>query len=95
MIKFENKYIINKIKLLNVDKTHGHDDTSIRMLKICDIAVVELLSIIFNIDINQSMFPDIRKKSKICPIHKRRDKQIINNYRPASLLPICEKIFEG
>ena len=59
------------------------------MLKICDTAIVEPLSIIFNNCINQSLFPDIWKKSNICPIHKKGDKQIINNYRP-----ICGKIFE-
>ena len=34
------------------------------------------------------------KKSNICPIHKKGDKQVINNYRPVSLLPICGKVFE-
>ena len=34
------------------------------------------------------------KKSNIIPVHKKSDKQIIDNYRPVSLLPICGKIFE-
>ena len=34
------------------------------------------------------------KKSVICPIHKKGVKQIINNYGPVSLLPICGKIFQ-
>ena len=34
------------------------------------------------------------KKSNTCPIHKKGDKQKVNNYRPLSLLPICGKIFE-
>ena len=34
------------------------------------------------------------KKSNICPIHKKGDKQVINNYRPLSLLPICGNVFE-
>ena len=34
------------------------------------------------------------KKSIICPIHKKGVKQIINNYGPVSLLPICGKIFQ-
>ena len=63
------------------------------MLKICDIAIAEPLSIISISCINQSMFPDIWKKSNICPIHKKGNKQFFNNYTPVSLLPICGKIF--
>ena len=32
--------------------------------------------------------------TNIVPVHKKVDKQILNNYRPVSLLPICEKILE-
>ena len=28
------------------------------------------------------------------PVHKKGDKEILKNYRPVSLLPICRKIFE-
>ena len=55
---------------------------------------MEPLTIIFNSCINQSMFPDIWKKSNISHIHKKGGKQTINNYRPLSLLPVCGKIFE-
>ena len=63
------------------------------MLKICDTAIAEPLSIILNNCINQSMFPDIWKKSNICPTHIKGYKQLINNQRLV-LLPICGKIFE-
>ena len=33
-------------------------------------------------------------KYNIIPVHKKGDKQIIDNYRPVSLLPVCGKIFE-
>ena len=93
-VKFEDTEIINIIRSLNVSKAYGHDDISIRMLQICDSAIVKPLSIIFNNCITQSIFPDIWKKSNICPIHKKGDKQAINNYRPVSLLPICGEILE-
>ena len=93
-VKFEDTEIINIIRSLNVSKAYGHDDISIRMLQICDSAIVKPLSIIFNNCITQSIFPDIWKKSNICPIHKKGDKQAISNYRPVSLLPICGKILE-
>ena len=34
------------------------------------------------------------KKSNICPIHKKGDKQVIHNYKPVSRLPISGKVFE-
>ena len=34
------------------------------------------------------------KKSDIIPVHKKNVKQLVNNYRPISLLPIFGKIFE-
>ena len=78
----------------DIGKVHGHDNISIRMLKICDSAIAEPLSILLNNCMNQSMFPDIWKRWNICPIHKKGDSQIISNYRPVSLLLICGKIFE-
>ena len=45
LIKFMNKDT-NIIRSLNEDKAHGHDNISIRMLKICDTAIVEPLSIL-------------------------------------------------
>ena len=40
------------------------------------------------------VFPDIWKKANIIPIHKKNQKNLLKNYRPVSLLPICSKIFE-
>ena len=90
LIKFEKNDIINNIIIsLNEDKVRGHDNISIRTLKICDTGIVETLSIIFNNCINQSMVPDNWKKLNISPFHKNDDKQTINNYRPVPLLPIA------
>ena len=82
------------IRNLNVNKAHGHDDISIRMLKICDSVVTEPLSILFKNCINCKIFPNVWKMSHIIPTYKKNDNHYINNYRPVSLLPICSKIFE-
>ena len=82
------------IRNLDISKTHGFDDISIRMVKLCDDSLVKPLSKAFQKCINSGVFPDSWKKSNIVPIHKKNDKQLINNYRPVSLLAICSKILE-
>ena len=44
--------------------------------------------------INSGIFPNIWKKSNVVPVHKKGDKQVVDNYRPVSLLPIFGKILE-
>ena len=48
----------------------------------------------FRNSIKSSCYPDIWKKSNIIPLHKTNDKQLVENYRPISLLPIFGKTFE-
>ena len=91
---FKEEEIFKIIRSLNVNKAHGHDDISIRMIKICDKSLLKPLIIIFENSIKSSCYPDIWKKSNIIPVHKKNDKRLVNNYRPISLLPIFGKIFE-
>ena len=62
--------------------------------KICDQSIVKPLSIIYQNCHNTGTFSDIWKKSNIVPVHKKSDKQIANNCRPVSLLPVYGKILE-
>ena len=82
------------IQNLGSNKAHGHDNISIRMLKICGDSIYEPLEIIFRQALLTAVFSSEWKKGNIVPVHKKSDKQNIKNYRPVSLLPICGKIFE-
>ena len=93
-ISFNDQVILNVIHSLNINKTHGFDDLSIRLLKICDSSIVRPLSIIFKNCLQNGSFPNNWKKSNVVPSDKKGDKQLLQNYRPVSLLPICGKIFE-
>ena len=64
------------------------------MLKLCDDSLCRPLELIFKDCLTNGIFPSDWKKGNIVPVHKKNDKQCLNNYRPISLLPICSKIFE-
>ena len=86
--------ILKLIRNLNPNKASGSDGISGQMLLICDASVVRPLSIIFKNILSTSVYPDLWKLANVTPIFKKEDKQLVKNYRPISLLPICGKIFE-
>ena len=67
---------------------------SICMLKLCRKSICKPLDLIFQSCMKQGKFPTEWKKAIVVPVQKKGDKQILNNCRPVSLLPICGKIFE-
>ena len=86
--------IIEIISKLDTNKSHGHDNLSVQMIKICGEDLAVPLKIIFDNILSTSIFPDQWKKAHVTPVHKKDDKQIVTNYRPISLLPIFAKMFE-
>ena len=91
-LDFDENGIIKIIRALNIHKAHGHDNISIRMIRICDRTLLKPLIIIFQNSVKYSYYPAIWKRFNIIPVHKKSDKQLVKNYRPISLLPIFGKI---
>ena len=60
--------LLQIVRALNINNTHGHDDISIRMIKICDKSLLKPLILLFR---NSIKYPDIWQKSNIIPVHKK------------------------
>ena len=93
-ISIESDEITSLIRKLNPNKATGSDGISGHMLLLCDDSATLPLKIIFNNILLSSIYPDMWKHANVTPIFKKGDKQLIKNYRPISLLPICGKILE-
>ena len=65
--------ILKTISSLDINKAHGHH-ILIRMLKICEDAIVELLKILFVNSVNQAVFPSRWKKANVIHVHKKKRK---------------------
>ena len=59
---FNDQDILKIIHSLNINKTHGYDDISIRLLRICDSSVVRPPSIIFKNCLQSGSFSNNWKK---------------------------------
>ena len=62
---------------------------SIHVLKICNKVLI-----IYKKCLEKGCFPSEWKKGNVVPVHKKNDNQLLKNYRPISLLPICGKVLE-
>ena len=86
--------ILKIIRSLNSNKAHGCDEISVRMIKLSDAALVVPLKIIFTNCLRCGLFPQIWKCANVVPVHKKNEKNLKENYRQISLLPIFGKILE-
>ena len=83
--------IISIIRAFDVSKVHGWDDVSLRVVKICDESLVKPLFNIFQFSLETGNFPSNWMRGNIVSVHKKGNKDLINYYRPVSLLPILAK----
>lgn len=72
----------------------GIDKISAKTIKIISSLISDTLASIFNNCIDKSIWPDALKIAEVIPIHKSGSKQIIEKYRPISLISNIAKIFE-
>ena len=93
MTVITSEKILSIIRALDPNKSSGWDKVSPRMIKICDSSIVIPLKIIFETCIREGIFPEKWKMPNVCPIYKKKSKNIKENYRPISLLPILSKNF--
>ena len=77
--------IISLIRQLSPNKVAGSDGISPHICR---------LKIIFSNILSTAIYPDTWKLVNVTHIFKKGDKQLIKNYRPISLLPVCGKILE-
>ena len=82
------------IQSLDVNKSTGHDGIISRMLKSAGLAIVPSLTRLFNLCLSEGKFPASWKKADVIPPHKKNNKDVCNNYRPVSILPVVSKILE-
>ena len=92
-LKTNVKEVATIIKTLN-PVGGGFDKISTEILLLSYKSIVDHLVFFFNLCLSTGTFPDKLKIATIKPIYKAGDRNVFNNYRPISLLPVFSKILE-
>ena len=86
--------VFDLVRSIDTSKSSALDRMSSNRLKDALLALIPHIMHIFKQSIKTETFPDDWKIATVIPIFKNGDKSDVSNYRPISLLPIPEKIFE-
>ena len=86
--------MLKVLKALKGKKSHGFDGISSEVLKLGAEALAEPLAFIINYSILTGTYPTRWKISKVIPLHKKKDRKSVENYRPVALLCTSGMVLE-
>ncbi len=101
LVPINNRYMFitletsfHVLKVTNNLKNKKNSSMPIKFVKLYAVELSIILSKLFNLSIKTAVYPNALKTAMIAPIYKSGCAEIISNYRPISLLPLINKIFE-
>ena len=87
--------VVHKLIMgISSSKATGIDALPIKLIKATAPIVVESLTALLNTIINTGIFPAEWKLARVTPIHKSGPRNLLDNYRPISVLPVLSKLLE-
>ena len=102
LVPFNNKSIFffpikpGEIKqlIMQLDSKKNSSDLCPKFLKLCNEYICNILSLLFNNCVEEGIYPKSLKVARLVPVHKVGNTKLVTNYRPISVLPTLNKIFE-
>lgn len=86
--------IQNTLNIMRNKSSSGFDQIPIKVIKYLSNYLLSPLTYIYNLCVQKGTFPENLKLALVIPLHKKGDRDIIDNYRPIALLSSFSKLFE-
>ena len=87
-------FVENELRKLKRNKAAGSDYLPPNLLKDCASVIGPPITYIINLSLYKSTVPNLWKVAKLCPVFKAGNADLVENYRPISVLPVLSKIME-
>ena len=82
------------LRSLKPNKSPGYDNISSNVVNETSDIFFTPLKYIFNLSLQQRIFPENLKIAKVPPVYKKDEEFLLTNYRPISVLPCFSKLLE-
>ena len=82
------------LRSLKPNKSPGYDNISSSVVNETSNIFFTPLKYIFNLSLQQGIFPENLKIAKVSPIYKKDEEFLLTNYRSISVLPCFSKLLE-
>lgn len=93
-VEFTVTDVSKKLMKLRTDKSGGPDELKPRLLFNVYEEISQPLCYIFNKSMEEGIVPEDWKRANVCPIYKKGNRSLAENYRPVSLTSQVCKVFE-
>ena len=94
LANIDEGYVASLIDRLKNKESSRIDKLSNKHIKAAKNVIAKPLTIMINQMLNIGSFSDKLKQSKVTPIFKANDKELLSNYRPISVLSSMSKLYE-
>ena len=94
LLPVTESFVFKQLKGLKVKKATGLDRIPACLLKDSAAVITQSITLLVNLSLSTGIVPDEWKQARVVPLHKSGGREVMDNYRPISILPVISKIAE-